>query len=104
MAYAVLEQAYKDFLIESVPNIVGTFKGTYSIRVWGCDDGTSGTYGGSMVIVIKSQSDNAFSGTFTGVLSIGDFTIVENGTINGTIDNQGNVNGTTTHTATGTAD
>jgi len=82
-----------------IPNILGTYNGTYTIQVWGCEEASdNGTYSGSIVIKLTHQNGSAFNGAAVGTLNIEDFSADENITYSGTITASGAVSGNSSHT------
>ena len=87
-----------------VPDIRGTYSGSYTIEVSNCDDSSSdGMYTFSVIINITTQTECAFSGLAVGTIMFEGSPVSENIILNGIITKAGRISGNTSHTFLGTA-
>jgi hypothetical protein len=78
-----------------LPDLTGTYVGSGSVTNTGClDPADNITISYGVDLLIDNQSGQDFSGSVVSSTQIQGFTVEERGTFQGTVDAQGNVNGT----------
>lgn len=87
----------------AVPNLIGTYEGSYTHHVSNCADSSSdGVYDFSCLLTVSAQTGSAFSAAAVGDVELEGDTYSEYITFAGTVNDAGEITGTTTHTFLGT--
>ena len=88
---------------DAVPDIRGEYSGSYTIEVSNCTDlESNGTYYAILKMSISAQTGNTFTGTATGTFDLDGLTATEYIQLSGTINDSGQISGTSSHTFLGT--
>ena len=88
---------------DAVPDIRGEYSGSYTIAVSNCMDlESNGTYYAILKMSISAQTGNTFTGTATGTFDLDGLTATEYIQLSGTINDSGQISGTSSHTFLGT--